>query len=86
MGKRAINEPSTEAVVRGPREGFTETLPINTSMLRRKIKSPAMKMIAYTIGTHTQRYVFFLYNALITIPLYRYSNFPSRNGSDFVVA
>ncbi|WP_246320116.1 spore germination protein [Paenibacillus qinlingensis] len=59
--KRAINEPSAESVVRGPREGFTETLPINTSMLRRKIKSPAMKMIAYTIGTHTQTTVIVVY-------------------------
>ncbi|OAS16127.1 hypothetical protein A8708_05920 [Paenibacillus oryzisoli] len=59
--KRAINEPSAESVVRGPREGFTETLLVNASMLRRKIKSPAMKMISYTIGTHTQTYVYVVY-------------------------
>ncbi|WNR46797.1 spore germination protein [Paenibacillus roseipurpureus] len=59
--KRGIDEPSAESVVRGPREGFTETLAINTSMLRRKIKSPAMKMIPYKIGTHTQTSVIAVY-------------------------
>ncbi|MDR6549240.1 spore germination protein [Paenibacillus qinlingensis] len=59
--KRAINEPTAESVVRGPREGFTETLLVNTSMLRRKIKTPAMKMIAYTIGTHTKTTVIVVY-------------------------
>jgi hypothetical protein len=59
--KRGIEEPSAESIVRGPREGFTETLAINTSMLRRKIKSPAMKMITYKIGTHTQTSVIAVY-------------------------
>lgn len=35
-----VAEPITEGVVRGPREGFTETLRVNTALLRRKIKSP----------------------------------------------
>ncbi|OCT12312.1 hypothetical protein A8709_31260 [Paenibacillus pectinilyticus] len=59
--KRGIDEPSAESVVRGSREGFTETIQINTSMLRRKIKSPAMKMIPYTIGLHTQTSIFVVY-------------------------
>jgi Bacillus/Clostridium GerA spore germination protein len=33
--KRQIEEPTAEGVVRGPREGFTESLAVNTSQLRR---------------------------------------------------
>lgn len=37
--KNANEEPETEATVRGPREGFCETLLFaSTSLLRRKIK------------------------------------------------
>ena len=51
---RGIEEPKTESVVRGPREGFTETLRINTSMLRRKIKSPDLIMETMKIGVRTR--------------------------------
>ncbi|NHN31955.1 spore germination protein [Paenibacillus agricola] len=50
MEKRAINEPETESVVRGPREGFVENLRTNTSMIRRKLKTPHLKMKHMTIG------------------------------------
>lgn len=36
---RNVTPPDTEVVVRGPREGFTETLRTSTSLLRRKIKN-----------------------------------------------
>ncbi|MFH5183599.1 spore germination protein [Paenibacillus sp. TAB 01] len=52
--KRAIEEPSAEAGIRGPREGFTETLRVNTSQIRRIIKSPHLKMESITIGEYTQ--------------------------------
>ncbi len=35
--QRSIDEPNTDNVIRGPREGFVETLRINVSMIRRKI-------------------------------------------------
>ena len=41
--KRGIEEPAAEGGVRGPREGFNESLQVNTSQLRRIIKSPALK-------------------------------------------
>ena len=31
---RGVEEPKTESVVRGPREGFSETLRVNTALLR----------------------------------------------------
>jgi len=51
--KRAVTEPTTEAVVKGPHEGFGETLRINTSLLRRKIKHPALRIISLKLGTLT---------------------------------
>ncbi|MCR6545728.1 spore germination protein [Dehalobacterium formicoaceticum] len=51
---RAVMEPVTETVVRGPREGFVETLRTNTSLIRRKIKSPNLKFESMKIGTETQ--------------------------------
>jgi len=59
--KRAITEPSTETVVRGPREGFTENLRTNTAMIRRKIKDPALKIRTVKIGRRTRTQVNILY-------------------------
>jgi spore germination protein KA len=58
---RGIDEPLTESVVRGPREGFTETLRINTSMLRRKIKNPDLKFEMMKIGRRTRTDVCIVY-------------------------
>ena len=51
--KRSISEPQTESVVRGPREGFTENFRTNTALLRRRIKSPNLRMDHLTIGEKT---------------------------------
>lgn len=51
---RGVDEPDTEAVVRGPREGFVETLRVNTALLRRKIKNPNLKFEAMKIGKQTK--------------------------------
>lgn len=59
--KRNIDEPMAESVVRGPREGFTETLQVNTSMLRRRIRSPKLKMKPMSIGRYTQTKVVIAY-------------------------
>lgn len=52
--ERGVEEPDTEAVVRGPREGFCETLRINTSLLRRKIKNPNLKFEMMRLGKQTK--------------------------------
>lgn len=51
---RGIQEPKTEAVVRGPREGFTETLRSNTSLLRRKIRNPDFILENMQLGQRTK--------------------------------
>ena len=42
--KRSIEQPDSEVVVRGPKESFNENIRTNTSLLRRKIKNPMLRM------------------------------------------
>jgi spore germination protein KA len=51
---RTVEESNTEPVVRGPRDGFTEKLRTNTTLVRRRIKSHRLKMENYKIGQLTQ--------------------------------
>lgn len=51
---RAIQEPTVERVLRGPREGFTESLMINLSLIRRKVKTNNLKFKFMTLGNITQ--------------------------------
>ena len=58
---RGVAEPITESIVKGPREGFSETLRINTSLLRRKIKHPSLRMISLKLGGMTNTDVIVTY-------------------------
>ncbi|HBW35844.1 spore germination protein [Desulfosporosinus sp. BICA1-9] len=51
---RPISESVTEGVVRGPREGFTESLRKNTALVRRKIKTPSLKLEKFVLGQTTK--------------------------------
>ncbi|SKA97218.1 spore germination protein KA [Caloramator quimbayensis] len=51
--ERAIIEPDSERVIRGPREGFTESLLTNLSLIRRRIKTPNLKFKFMKIGRIT---------------------------------
>lgn len=59
--KRSLQEPTTETVVRGPRDGFIETLSTNIVLLRRKIRSPKLKMKSLQIGRYSQTQVVIMY-------------------------
>lgn len=58
---RNVSEPVTENVVRGPRDGFTETLHVNTALLRRRIKSPDLRIEEIIIGSRTKTCVLIVY-------------------------
>ncbi|NMA69703.1 MAG: spore germination protein [Desulfitobacterium sp.] len=51
---RGIATPENEAAIRGPKEAFNESLRTNTSLLRRKIKHPSLRIIAMKIGELTR--------------------------------
>lgn len=59
--KRSITEPQTEMTVRGPREGFTESLLTNTAMVRRKLRSPKVWTENMVIGTISQTPIGIMY-------------------------
>ncbi len=59
--KRGVSEPQTESVIRGPREGFTENLRTNTALLRRKIKSPQLRLDHVIVGRKTLTDVCIIY-------------------------
>ena len=52
--KRSVEEPSTEVTIRGPRDGFTESLRTNTTLIRRRIRSTKLKLESFTIGEFSQ--------------------------------
>jgi hypothetical protein len=65
---RGISEPDSEVVIRGPREGFTETIRINTSMIRRRVQSEKLKIESRKVGIYTQTDVAILYMEGIVNP------------------
>jgi spore germination protein KA len=58
---RAVAEPDTEVSVRGPRDGFTEILRVNTSLLRRKIKNPRLIFEPLRLGKQTRTEINIVY-------------------------
>ena len=58
---RAIAEPETENVIRGPHDGFTESAAASAMLLRRRIKSEHLKSEKMTIGDLTQTEVTIMY-------------------------
>ncbi len=59
--KRGVDTPSGEAVIRGPKESFVESLRTNTALIRRKIKSPALTFESSVIGRRTKTSVSIAY-------------------------
>jgi spore germination protein KA len=58
---RGVTEPSTQVVIRGPKEGFTEFIGTNISLVRRRIKSPNLWLEAMKIGKVTQTDIGIMY-------------------------
>jgi spore germination protein len=51
---RGVGEPSSENVVRGPRDGFTETVRFNTVLIRRRIRDTKLKVNMMSYGTRSR--------------------------------
>lgn len=58
---RSVSEPQTETVIRGPRDGFTETLKVNTSLIRRRIRDTNLKVKSMSLGRRSQTDVAIMY-------------------------
>ncbi len=53
--KRSIEEPEVEKNIRGPHDGFVESLDTNFSMLRKRIKNSSLKFKTATLGSQTNQ-------------------------------
>ncbi|GIP25447.1 spore germination protein [Paenibacillus sp. J23TS9] len=51
---RSPEEPSIERVVRGARDGFTETLLSNVALVRRRLRDPGLKCDLVQVGRRTR--------------------------------
>lgn len=58
---RAIGEPPTSSVMKGPREGFVEEIKTNISLVRKRIKSPDLVLKSFEIGRYSQTSVALMY-------------------------
>ncbi|MEH7385404.1 spore germination protein [Bacillus sp. JJ1521] len=59
--QRSVSEPLSEAVVIGPREGFTENIRTNASMIRRRLKTTKLKLESMQIGRLSKTEVIITY-------------------------
>ncbi len=58
---RGVTEPESEVVQRGAREGFTEPLRVNMSLIRRRLKSPDLVFEQVTVGEKSRTQLMLCY-------------------------
>ncbi|WP_379971337.1 spore germination protein [Ectobacillus sp. sgz5001026] len=58
---RVVSEPTSQTVVRGPREGFSENIRTNTALVRRKIKDSNLYCEQKQIGRVTKTNIAVMY-------------------------
>lgn len=58
---RAVTEPPTSSILKGPREGFIEDIKTNVTLLRRRLRTPDLKIKQLKIGRYSNTYVYVAY-------------------------
>ncbi|HBM74653.1 MAG TPA: spore germination protein [Clostridiaceae bacterium] len=58
---RGPQEPKSEGVIRGPSDGFVETLRFNTALIRRRIRDPRLKVKQEQIGLRSKTDIAVMY-------------------------
>lgn len=66
--KRSPSAPEVENTVKGPKDAFTETVRTNTSLLRRHLRSPALRLYETQIGRRSLTNVSLAYLEGLTNP------------------
>ena len=59
--ERSIVEPSSETVVRGPKDSFTESLRVNVSLIRRRIRNARLRLETIQVGEVSRTNVAIMY-------------------------
>ena len=68
MQFRSVQEPSGEGDIRGSREGFTDLVRINISLLRRLVRTAQLTVKIFPLGQRTQTEVAVLYDRSLAQP------------------
>lgn len=68
IDKRAVDQPATEMVIRGPREGFIELIGTNIALLRYRLQTPDFRMHSMEIGRRTKSKIAICFVEGITNP------------------
>lgn len=58
---RSISEPPTSAVIYGPREGFVESLRVNTILVRKRLPTSSLKIDKMQVGYYTKTKMSIMY-------------------------
>lgn len=58
---RGVSQPETETVIRGPRDGFTESVKVNMTLVRRRIKDTNLKIKMQKVGRRSQTSLAIMY-------------------------
>lgn len=58
---RGPSEPMSETVIRGPRDGFTETIRFNTALVRRRIRDTNLKIKQLQVGERSKTDIALVY-------------------------
>ncbi|MBD0382927.1 spore germination protein [Paenibacillus sedimenti] len=58
---RGVEEPSAQVVIRGPKDGFTESIGTNVALVRRRIRSSHLRLTTMQVGRVTQTDVAVMY-------------------------
>lgn len=61
LQSRAVTEPTSQTVVRGPKDSFTENLRTNTSLIRARIQDSNLRLDSMKIGSVTQTDIGIMY-------------------------
>lgn len=59
--QREVSQPTTESTIRGSKEGLVESLAVNLSLIRRRIRNPNLRVEQFTIGEVSQTPVALVY-------------------------
>lgn len=66
---RAVMEPPTQVAVKGPREGFVEDLKVNCALVRKRLKSPALRLDTVRTGKRSDTAVTVCYLSGVCDPV-----------------
>ncbi len=65
---RAVMEPPTDVAIKGPREGFVEDVKTNMALVRKRLKTPALRFQTLRVGKQSETAVSLCYLEGISNP------------------